>query len=51
MTGTQVSRDLNVVDNETKYNSIFAAMRAAENDPYAGPLLKVMYREWWDHAM
>lgn len=51
MTGTQVNRDLNVLDNETKYNNILAGMRAAENDAYAGPLLKDMYCEWWDRVM
>ena len=51
MTGIQVSKDLNVVDNETKYDSIFAGMKEAESDPYAGPLLRAMYSEWWDQLM
>ena len=51
MTGTQVNKDMNATDNESKYNNILAAMKTAESDPYAGPLLKVMYREWWDRVM
>ena len=51
VTGTLVSKDLNVVDNETKYNSIFEGMKVAENDSYAGPLLRSMYSEWWDQLM
>ena len=51
MTGTQVNKDMNAADNESKYNNILAAMKTAESDPYAGPLLKVMYREWWDRVM
>jgi hypothetical protein len=51
LTGKQVSRDLNAFDDEKKYNNILAGMRAAENDPYAGPLLKAMYLEWWDQVV
>ena len=51
MTGERINRDLKVVDDETKYNNILTGMMAAEKDPYGGPLLKTMYREWWDHLM
>jgi hypothetical protein len=47
LTGTQVSRALSAFDDERKYDSILASMRAAEDDPYAGPILKAMYTEWW----
>lgn len=26
-------------------------MKAAEDDAYAGPLLRAMYEEWWNHIM
>ena len=51
MTGTQVSRALSAFDDETNYNSILAGMRAAEDDLYAGWLLKAMYLKWWGQLM
>lgn len=51
MTGTQVDRNLDVIDAETKYNAILESMKAAENDNYANPILKAMYAEWWDQAL
>jgi hypothetical protein len=50
-TGTQVDRNLDVIDMESKYNAIFDSMMVAENDAYASPILKTMYAEWWDHAL
>jgi hypothetical protein len=50
-TGTQVDKNLDVVDMETKYNIILNSMLVAEKDPYASPILKTMYLEWWDHSL
>lgn len=49
--GIRVSKSLEVVDTERKYNNILAGIMVAENDPYAGPILKAMYCEWWDYAL
>ena len=38
----EYSRDLSIVDDKTKYNNIVADMRAAENDVYAGSLLRIV---------
>jgi hypothetical protein len=37
--------------DERTYNNIFSGITEAENDPYAGPILKAMYQDWWDYAL
>jgi hypothetical protein len=49
--GTRKSKSLEVVDMERKYNNILASMIMAENDAYAGPILKAMFCDWWDYAL
>ena len=51
MTGTWVNKNLHAVEDEKKYDSIFSAMKIAENNAYAGPSLQAMYRQWWDQAL
>ncbi|KAF8811863.1 hypothetical protein BYT27DRAFT_7208111 [Phlegmacium glaucopus] len=50
-TGTQVNRNLEAISDERKYNNILSGITAAENDPYAGPILTAMYHDWWDYAL